>query len=97
MLQLASDLSEASSDSLDMHYDIPLPDGMMLCPLTGKRQFQLELNEAFALRHRRVWGYIGEINLVNSSFAETGAQIQMVLFLPFRYGRKAAETYNSWM
>ena len=97
LLQLAADLSEALAESPDLHDDIPLPEGMKLCRPTEKRQFQLELNEAYALRHRRVWGYIGEIKLTNSSFTDTGAQIQMVLFLPFRYGREAEETFNSWM
>ena len=97
LLQLASDLQEALADSPDLHDDIPLPAGMKLCRPTAERQFQIELNEAFALRHRRVWGYIGELKMIKSDFAKTGAQLQVVIFLPWRYGTGPEETHNSWI
>ena len=55
LIQLASDLTEALADAPDLHDDIPILAGTKLCRPIGKRQFQLELNEVFALRHRRVW------------------------------------------
>ena len=97
LLQLSVELAEALADSPDLHDDIPIPAGMKLVKPTAHRQFQLELSEAFMSRFRRIYGYVGEIKMIQSDFTDTGAQLQIVVFLPWRYGGHEAETCNSWI
>ena len=93
----AAELTDDLADSPDLAQDIPIPKGMLLHHPTEHQQLQLELSPSFAPRHRRVWGYIGELRLITSNFTETGAQLQVVLTTPFRYGLEPEETENSWI
>ena len=88
---------EALEDSPDLNDDIPIPKGMKLVRASDKKQCQLILGQNFAQRFRKIYGYIGEIKITESDFTETGAQLQIVVFLPWRYGAEPEETCNSWI
>ena len=93
----SAEFAEACADAPDIADDIPIPEGMQLFPAREGRQPQLVLSEAFAQRHRRVWGYIGEIKLIDSDFTQTGALLQIVCLFPWRYGSEPEETTNSFI
>lgn len=61
---LANALSTIDADSADPNVLLPLSDGMQLLP--GNGQLQLHLGDIFARRYRRVFGYVGEIQLHTS-------------------------------
>ena len=82
LLSQSVQFQEALQDSPALCDDIPIPKGMQLTHPTDKRQCQLILDEAFASRFRKIFGYIGEIKMIVSDFTETGAQLQIVVFLP---------------
>ena len=67
----AAEFAEACADAPDISGDIPIPVGMLRVEASPGRQPNLILSEDFAQRHRRVWGYIGEIKLTDSDFTQT--------------------------
>ena len=60
---LANVLTSLAASSADPNLQLPLSDGMQLLPSAGNGQLQLHLDDIFARRHRRVYGYVGEIQL----------------------------------
>ena len=60
-IYLANALTTIAANSADPNLQLPLSDGMQL--LRGDGQLQLHLDDIFARRYRRVFGYIGEIQL----------------------------------
>lgn len=67
-IYLANALTTLAANAADPNLHLPLSDGMQLSP--GNGQLQLVLGDIFARRYRRVFGYIGEIQL---STAGSGA------------------------
>ena len=62
-IYLANALTTLAANSADPNEHLPLSDGMRLSVSAGNRQMQLVLDDIFARRYRRVFGYIGEIQL----------------------------------
>ena len=50
-----------------------------------------------ASKLRRIYGYVGEITLTGGDGTDTPAQLQIVTRIPWRYGRRTAETGCSWV
>ena len=77
---------------------LPLPRGISLrrAP-AGVKGLQLVVEPFFAVKLRRVFGYVGEITLTDGDGTDTPAQLQIVIKIPWRYGTNSAETGQSWM
>ena len=76
---------------------LPLPSGISLqrSP-AGGRQLQLVLAPNFAVKWRRAFGYVGDLQLTDGEGTDTPAQLQVVIKAPWKYGSTSAETENSW-
>ena len=60
----------------------------------------LRLVDDWAAQFRRVYGYVGEIKLLPADKecgTRTPAMLQVVVRLPFRYGKNPLETRDSWL
>ena len=77
---------------------LPLPTGLALqrAPEGGK-QLQLVATPSFATKLRRVFGYVGDLQLTDGEGTDTPAQLQIVIKIPWKYGHSSAEKENSWM
>ena len=93
----SAEFDEACIDAPDISHDIPIPRGMKLEEASDSRQAKLILSDAYSLRRRRAWGYIGEIKLIASDFTRAGAQSQAVSMFPWRYGRGPEDLSNSFV
>ena len=56
-------LTTLAQTSADPNLHLPLSDGMVFFPSAGDGQLQLVSDDIFARRYRRVFGYVGEIQL----------------------------------
>ena len=66
-LSLANTLNQVAAAGADAMRHIPLPTGMMFTH-AANTQLQLVLTEPYARRHKRVFGYVGEIQLSGAGF-----------------------------
>ena len=86
LLSFSAAFADALADAPELAGDMPIPEGMLLRHATATRQPQLELSGDFALRHRRAWGYMGELKIIDSNFTAAGSLLQVILLFPWRYG-----------
>ena len=83
---LANGLNSTDQDSADPNVHIPLPPGMSFLRPSGNHQLQISLDDTIARRHRRVFGYVGEIQLsltgkgAISTFGALFAPVHMCTF-----------------
>ena len=66
-LSLANTLNQVAAAGADPMRHAPLPPGMMFTH-AANTQLQLALTEPYARRHKRVFGFVGEIQLSPTAF-----------------------------
>ena len=86
MRQLADQIPAWLRSRVDLPTVIPVPAGFSF-GRGGNDQLQRALLGAHARRYRRVFGYVGDIQLsVEARGATTPTQLKVVALIPWRYG-----------
>ena len=85
LYEFSETLQTISEKSLDPNRRLPLPDGWSVADVKG--QSTLLVDQAAALRFRLAFGYISSLKITESYGAGSPFCAQVILRLPFRYGR----------
>ena len=95
--QLASDLSRMISDGENVGAHIPAPDGVEFRG-ASKSQLRLTISGNYARRRRRVFGYVGDIQLETEARGTTApAHLQIDAIISWRYGGRSREDAESFI
>ena len=80
-----------------MAQDIPISAGLFLRRPTDTRVPHLEPSGSSPLRHRRVWGYFGELKIIAPNSTSTGAQLHVIILTHWRKVGDPEELRISYM